>query len=94
MTWFPTFGLLDVLYWNMSDNILNFIKRSMENWNTEITSCRQFLAWVNIKIGVFHQPVTIAASDLYDDLHTDTIESSIGVHLQKWRKLKSSSIYK
>ena len=36
-----------------SDNILEFAKRSMANWQTELTSCEQSLAKVNIR-RIFH----------------------------------------
>ena len=35
------------------DNILEFVKRSMANWQTELTSCRESLAKVNIRKGIF-----------------------------------------
>ena len=37
----------------VSDNILEFVKRSMANWETELTSCRENLANVNITRGIF-----------------------------------------
>ena len=37
----------------VSDNILKFVKRSMANWQTQLTSCRESLAKVNIRRGVF-----------------------------------------
>ena len=36
----------------VSDNILEFVKRSMANWQTELTSCRESLAKVNIRRGI------------------------------------------
>ena len=37
----------------MSDNILEFLKRSVANWQTELISCRERLAKVNIRRGIF-----------------------------------------
>ena len=37
----------------VSDNILKFVKRSMANWQTELTSCGESLAKVNIRRGIF-----------------------------------------
>ena len=37
----------------VSDNILEFVKRSMANWQTELTSCGESLAKVNIRTGIF-----------------------------------------
>ena len=37
----------------VSDNILKFVKRSMANWQTELTSCRESLVKVNIGEGFF-----------------------------------------
>ena len=37
----------------VSDSILKFVKRSMANWQTELTSCRQSLVKVNIRRGIF-----------------------------------------
>ena len=37
----------------VSDNILKFVKRSMANWQTELTSCEERLAKVNIRRGIF-----------------------------------------
>ena len=34
-------------------NILEFVKRSMANWQTELTSCRESLVKVNIRRGIF-----------------------------------------
>ena len=55
MIWFPTPasnfpkpGLVQV-----SDNILKFIKRSIANWQTELTSCRESSAKVYIRRGIF-----------------------------------------
>ena len=35
-------------------DILEFVKRSMENWQTELTSCGESLAKVIIMRGIFH----------------------------------------
>ena len=37
----------------VSDNILKFVKRSMANWQTELTSCGESLAKCNIRKGIF-----------------------------------------
>ena len=37
----------------VSDNILEFVKRSMANWQIEFTSCRESLVKVNIRRGIF-----------------------------------------
>ena len=37
----------------VSDNILKFVKRPMANWQTELTSCGEGLAKVNMKKGIF-----------------------------------------
>ena len=37
----------------VSDNILKFVKRSMANWQTELTSCEESLEKVNIRKGIF-----------------------------------------
>ena len=37
----------------VSNNILEFVKRSMANWQTELTSCRESLAKVNIRGWIF-----------------------------------------
>ena len=37
----------------VSDNTLEFLKRSMASWQTELTSCEESLAKVNIKRGTF-----------------------------------------
>ena len=37
----------------VSDNILKFVKRSMANWQTELTSCGETLANVNNRRGIF-----------------------------------------
>ena len=36
-----------------SDNILKFVKRSMVNWQTELTPCRESVTKVNIRRGIF-----------------------------------------
>ena len=36
-----------------SDNILEFVKRSIANWQTELTSCGESLVKVNIRRGIF-----------------------------------------
>ena len=37
----------------VSDNILKFVKRSMANWQTELTSCGESLPKVSINRGIF-----------------------------------------
>ena len=37
----------------VSDNICEFVKRSMANWQTELTACKESLAKVNIRRGIF-----------------------------------------
>ena len=37
----------------VSDNILEFVKRSMANWQTKLTSCGESLTKVNIRRGIF-----------------------------------------
>ena len=37
----------------VSDNILEFVKRSMAKWQTELTSCGESLAKVNIRRRIF-----------------------------------------
>ena len=36
-----------------SDNILEFVKRSVVNWQTELTPCRESVIKVNIRRGIF-----------------------------------------
>ena len=55
MIWLPIPG-----YWKflnlcvqVSDNIFEFVKRSKTNWQTELTSCGESLAKVNIRRGIF-----------------------------------------
>ena len=38
---------------NMADDVINFITRSMRNWNVDLTSCGEFLGKVNIRRGIF-----------------------------------------
>lgn len=54
------------------DNILNFIKRSMENWNTKLASYVKLLAKVNLRKSLFQRDrlsVAVAVRDLYDIPH-------------------------
>ena len=37
----------------VSENIVQFIRKSMKNWNTRLTSCREYLANVDIRSGIF-----------------------------------------
>ena len=37
----------------VSDNICEFVKISMANWQTELTACKESLAKVNIRRGIF-----------------------------------------
>ena len=37
----------------VSGNMLEFVKRSMANWQTVLTSCRESLTKVNIRRGIF-----------------------------------------
>ena len=49
----PHFWILESLELvQVSDNILKFVKRSMANWQTELTSCGESLAKVNIRRGI------------------------------------------
>ena len=38
---------------NVADDAINFITRSMRNWNVDLTSCGEFLGKVNIRRGIF-----------------------------------------
>ena len=54
MIWFPIPGILESLELvQVSDNILEFVKRSMANWQRELISCGESLAKVNIRRGIF-----------------------------------------
>ena len=37
----------------VSENIVEFIKKSMKNWNSNLTSCGEYLANVDIRRGIF-----------------------------------------
>ena len=50
----PHSWLLEILaFVQAPDNIHEFAKRSMANWQTELTSCGESLAKVNIGTGTF-----------------------------------------
>ena len=50
----PHFWILESLEpVQLSGNTLGFVKRSTPNWQTELTSCRESLAKVNIRKGIF-----------------------------------------
>ena len=50
----PRFWILESLQLvQVSENILEFVKGSMANWQTELASCRESLAKVNIRRGIF-----------------------------------------
>ena len=38
---------------NVADNVIEFIRRSMKNWNVDLMSCGEFLGKVNIRRGIF-----------------------------------------
>ena len=37
----------------VSENIAEFIRKSMKNWNTNLTPCGEYLANVDIRRGIF-----------------------------------------
>ena len=39
--------------YRVSDNVVNFIERSMTNWKVQLTSCGETLGLVNIRRGIF-----------------------------------------
>ena len=50
----PHFRILESLELvQVSDNIFEFVKRSMANWQTKFTSCGESLVKVNIRRGIF-----------------------------------------
>ena len=50
----PRFWILESLQLvQVSENILEFVKGSMANWQTELASCGESLAKVNIRRGIF-----------------------------------------
>ena len=50
----PHYWILESLeFVQVSDNILEFVKRSITNWQTEFTSCGEILAKVSIRRGIF-----------------------------------------
>ena len=56
----------------VSDNILEFVKRLLANWQTELTSCRKSLAKVNIRRGIF---ITFIIYDMHDAANSSTMQS-------------------
>ena len=73
----------------VSENVVKFIRKSMRNWNTNLTSCGEYLANVAIKKRHLSgkQFVTIAICDLYDIPDQDIKKTEIRVYLEKWRKV-------
>ena len=80
---------------NVADNVINFITRSMRNWNVDLTSCGEFLGKVNIRRGIFQgdslSPLFIC--DQYDPPHRDVKESPNGLHSEVWTTAKSLAIH-
>ena len=70
-----------------SDNILNFVKRSMVNWQTELTLCRESLAKVNRR-GIFQGDSSshhIVVCDTHDTANSCAMQSKGKVHFG-WRR--------
>ena len=61
----------------VSDNILKFVKRSMANWQTELTSSRESLAKVNIRRGIFQGNIC----DVHDTANSCTTQSQGKIHI-------------
>ena len=38
---------------NVADNVIEFIRRSMKNWNVDLMSCGEFLGKIKIRRGIF-----------------------------------------
>ena len=53
-----------------SGNILKFVKLSMANWETELTSCRESLAKINIRREIFQGD---RLSHLLFDMHEQDV---------------------
>ena len=77
------------------ENIVQFIRKSMKNKNTKLTSCGEYLGKVDIRRGIFQgfQSVTIAICDLYDTPDPDITKSRIRVYPEKWRKFELPFVY-
>ena len=71
----------------VSDNILEFVKRSMANWETELTSCGESLAKVNIRRGIFQghclSPVICV---MHNTANSCTKQSQGKIHLGRRRE--------
>ena len=83
-------GLMQV-----SANIVEFIRKSMKHWNTNLTSGGEYLTNVNMRRGIFqgHKFVKIDTCDLYDTHEPDIKKTRIRVYLGKWRKVEPPFFY-
>ena len=79
----------------VSENIVEFIRKSMKNYNTDLTSCGEYLSNILISEELhFRQTIfIITICALYDTCNPDIKKSKIRVYLEKWRKVEQPFVY-
>ena len=86
----PYSGILESLgLVQVFENIVEFSRKSMRNWNTNLTSCRKCLANVDIRRGIFQggsfSPLLFVNCML---LLTQILRKKVRVYLERWRKVE------
>ena len=79
----------------VSEDIVEFIRKSMKIWNTNLTSYGVYpgKCWHQKRHISGKQHVTIAICALYNSPDPDIKKSKIRVYLEKWRKVEPSFVY-
>lgn len=79
----------------MANDVVEFITRSMKNWNVDLMSYGEFEAKVNILQEMDFAMIQYFASSicaLYDPTYKTVKKSLNGIHSEVWPKVKSFAI--
>ena len=79
----------------VSENVVEFIRKSTKNWNTNLTSCGEYLENVNIRRGIFKgdslSPLLFVICMI--PLEPDIKKTKIRIYLEKLRKVEPPFVY-
>ena len=95
MVWFPIPRFWKVLNWcQRLEIIMQFIRKSMTNWNTELTSCGEYLATIDIRSSIFQgDSLSTLLFVICVILLAHIKEGWIWVHLENRRKVEPPFVY-
>ena len=93
----PHFWILESLkVVQMSENIVQFIRKSMKNGNTKLTSRGEYLTKIDIRRGIFQGDSLsqlLFVICMYDTSESDIKKTKIRIYLEKSKKVEPPIVY-